>query len=542
MSLGYTPGRNMADRDKLASTRFVGMLLPVLILIIAIVVLPIALTKIPSSADYVNHLARMYVIAFGKTDPILSSFYGIDWKFIPNLAMDLIVPPLAHVFGIFAAGSLFLVSYIVLVITGTLALNYSLFRRWSLGPLVAALFVYNGESRDGVVNYLFGIGLALWGAAGWVALRQGPPLLRAAASTAVISVLFVCHLEAVGLYGLAILALEASTLVARWRWFDRHFWIDVAVLAGPFLIVPVLISLGPTAGFVGSMQWSAFPGVYGYIYPKLHGLRAVVLTENLRIDAAVVLVIAVAVAVSWSRGYLRMHPAGWFLLATAGPLFLVLPHKFLSAGDVDVRLPIGVLFFWLATLDWRLPTPRARGVFATAILALALVRVGVIAVTWIPFNNVRAELEASLREVPPGSRVLIARPHVPEQSVFGLIYLPCLATIERSSVVSLTFSHPAQQVLTVAPALRPFVGGYNDDPPDIADVLAEKLPAGAPAGTRLYWKDWATHYDFMYLIWTNGEINLAPDRLVEAYRGTNFRLYRIRHDVARLAQTSPPHG
>jgi hypothetical protein len=90
--------------------------------------------------------------------------------------------------------------------------------------------------------------------------------------------------------------------------------------------------------------------------------------------------------------------------------------------------------------------------------------------------------------------------------------------IERSSLVSIAFSHPAQQVLVVNSAIRPFVGGYNDDPPDMADIIAERLPAGAPPGARMYWKDWVHHYDYLYMIWTSDEANPLPDHLVELYR------------------------
>jgi hypothetical protein len=136
-------------------------------------------------------------------------------------------------------------------------------------------------------------------------------------------------------------------------------------------------------------------------------------------------------------------------------------------------------------------------------------------------------MEVSLLKVQPGSRILIAHPHEMTQAVFGLFYLPCLSIIERSSLVSIEHSHPAQQILTVNPAIRDFVGGYNDDPPDITDILAERLPASAPPHTRLYWRRWQARYDYLYLIWVSDQPNPAPDRLIELYRGDNFRLYQI---------------
>ena len=54
--------------------------------------IPIWTHPLPPLSDYVNHLARMQVIATLPKNPQLAGFYEIDWQVIPNLTMDLIVP------------------------------------------------------------------------------------------------------------------------------------------------------------------------------------------------------------------------------------------------------------------------------------------------------------------------------------------------------------------------------------------------------------------------------------------------------------------
>src|SRR5471032_303179 len=54
--------------------------------------IPIWTHPLPPLSDYVNHLARMHVIATLSKNPQLARFYEIDWQVIPNLTMDLIVP------------------------------------------------------------------------------------------------------------------------------------------------------------------------------------------------------------------------------------------------------------------------------------------------------------------------------------------------------------------------------------------------------------------------------------------------------------------
>ena len=54
--------------------------------------IPILVYPWPPLSDYMNHLARMHVIAAINTDPDLSRFYEVHWQIIPNLMMDLVVP------------------------------------------------------------------------------------------------------------------------------------------------------------------------------------------------------------------------------------------------------------------------------------------------------------------------------------------------------------------------------------------------------------------------------------------------------------------
>ena len=164
--------------------------------------IPIWTHPLPPLSDYVNHLARMHVIATLSKNPQLASFYEIDWQVIPNLTMDLIVPLLARVMNIYLAGQVFIVAMFALIVSGVLALNRALIGRWSVFPLFAFPLLYNYVFLVGLMNYIFGIGVALWALAGWIAVRERAWPLRFALSTACVVVLFFCHLSALGIYGI----------------------------------------------------------------------------------------------------------------------------------------------------------------------------------------------------------------------------------------------------------------------------------------------------------------------------------------------------
>src|SRR5450631_3456667 len=190
----------------------IAVLFAALMLLISI---PIWTHPLPPLSDYVNHLARMHVIATLSKNPQLAQYYEIDWQAIPNLTMDLIVPLLARVMNVYLAGQVFIVGMFALIISGVLALNRALVGRWSVFPLFAFPLLYNYVFLVGVMNYIFGIGVALWALAGWVALRERVWPLRIALSTACVVLLFFCHLSALGIYGIGVLSVEILRLWER---------------------------------------------------------------------------------------------------------------------------------------------------------------------------------------------------------------------------------------------------------------------------------------------------------------------------------------
>ncbi len=183
-------------------------------LLLLVVSIPIWTNPVPPLSDYVNHLARMHVIAAIAHDANLARFYEVDWQPIPNLMMDVIVPILARVMSVYLAGQIFLLAMLALMLTGALALNRALFGRWSAFPLIATPLLYNHVFLVGLTNYIFGIGLALWAMACWVALRERHWSLRLGVSAVFAVALFFCHLSSLGVYGVGLLAIEFAPLVA----------------------------------------------------------------------------------------------------------------------------------------------------------------------------------------------------------------------------------------------------------------------------------------------------------------------------------------
>src|SRR5581483_2921257 len=170
---------------------FTGAQIVILFIVLTIfIAIPIITHPLPPISDYVNHLARMHVIATIGTDANVARFYQINWDIIPNLMMDFVVPVFARVMNVYLAGQLFVIASFVLITTGTLALNRALMGRWSVLPLIAFPLLYNYVFLVGLANYIFGIGLAVWALAAWVFLRERAWPLRYIASSLFVVMLF----------------------------------------------------------------------------------------------------------------------------------------------------------------------------------------------------------------------------------------------------------------------------------------------------------------------------------------------------------------
>jgi hypothetical protein len=202
-----------------------------------------------------------------------------------------------------------------------------------------------------------------------------------------------------------------------------------------------------------------------------------------------------------------------------------MPLEMMSGWGADIRLPIGALFILIGFLDWRLPTAAAQRRFVLVVGALALTRVAAMEAVWRDMDPVVADFQRSLAAIAPGSRILVAEAS-DQPLLYPLRYLPCLATIERSSLVSLEFSNPHHHNLTVRPAYRGIVN-YSDVTLTLADVLDPPPPSSE---RRVYWRNWTSDYDYFYVLWmSEDEPNPAPDRLSEVFSGRGFRLYRVLH-------------
>ncbi|HTM75885.1 MAG TPA: hypothetical protein VL198_21860 [Pseudolabrys sp.] len=497
--------------------------LQILVLAVALTLLisiPIWTHPLPPLSDYVNHLARMHVIADLYRNQQLAMFYQLNWQVIPNLAMDAVVPPLARLVNVYLAGQIFLVATFALIMSGVVMLNRALIGRFSVLPLLAIPLLYNYIFLVGLTNYQFGIGIALWALAGWVSTRDRVWPIRFALSTASVVILFFCHLSSLGIYAIGLLSVEILRL---WQqksapWLPR---IAEFVLGGlPFLIVVPLLYQSPTMNLVAATFWEQ--------RGKLDGLIYVFATYSDILAFALIATLTAGAIWAVRHRVLQFHPLATILLVVGGVIYFALPRVMFDTYMTDQRVPLGVVFMLFACGDIDTRRRMVRRGFLSLLIVLIALRLLEVDYNWSQLSDSTSEFRSSVRRIAPGSKVFVAYANASageDVRDLGLVHAACIATIERSSLVTTLFTVEGKQVVHVRPEFRYFADLNDGTPPSTPQLIlaAEHPLPDMPA----FWLNW-TKFDYIYILFTEDDApNPDPARLRLVSDGDRFQLYRI---------------
>ncbi|MGH6771482.1 MAG: hypothetical protein ACRECO_20975 [Xanthobacteraceae bacterium] len=495
------------------------------VLVMGLVAIPVSTHPLPPLSDYFNNLARAYVITAIGSDPDLQRFYAIEWQVVPNLMIDLVVPVLHRFMTIYLAGQVFIVTAFFLMLSGTMALNRALFGRWSAVPLVAAVLIYNEVLLVGVVNYVFGIGLSLWAPTAWIALRERAWPWRFAVSTLFALALFACHLFAVGLYGLGLLAFESQRLWATRKEPLRPRLLDFVATGLPFVPVAALLLASPTMDLAGQTFWEP--------WGKFEGLQLVVTVYYLSIGFGIAVLMIAAIALAARLRLLRLHPVGWALLAVGLAVYVAMPRAIFGSHLADERLPVALAFMLIACLDLDMREWRVRYAFAVFLAGLLALRLAEVQIAWNGLARELAAFRQSVMALERGARILVV--HADRDAYWDerwrvsdlqFMHAASLATIERSALVSTTFSVKGKQILHVRKPYRKSVDANDGHPPQAAwlrDAEARAAKYGAA-----HWTRWQQDFDYVYVLFAKrSDPNPDERRLALAAAGPGFKLYRV---------------
>lgn len=407
-----------------------------------ITLIPFGLCSPLPLSDYPNHVARMHIIAHLGQSADLAKYYSINWQFIPNLAMDILVPLMMPALSAETASLVFAALGMFLMSSGAVVLHRQLYGRWSLLPFTSFLLLYNRHFLWGFLNYLFSVGLGLWMLAAHIYLRDRSPLFRVVLFSALAMALLLSHLHAFASYAILIGGYEISV---AWRNRDQAPWRGLLVSAAQFVLPVILFfALSSTTDRAGEIKWSS-PA------DKVAGLLDMVNNYNLPLDIATFLVLAGLVGLGLFTRRLSIHRDMRLPLALLFVIYLCLPRLMFASFGADRRLLVMVALATVAAMDVRLETPRARTALAASIAMLFFVRMGVIGANWLQAQRVYQPILAAMEQLPKGARVavLVGGDNFPYLANPPLDHVPNMAVITRDAYLNTLFAEPGKQVLEV---------------------------------------------------------------------------------------------
>ncbi len=300
-------------------------------MLVMLATLPLLWPTIPPLVDLPGHMGR-YRVELDAGTTSLRQFYEFKWALIGNLGVDLLIVPVAKIFGLELGVKLICIAIPAMTAGALLWIAREVHGRVPPTALFALPLAYGHPFLFGFVNFALSMALALLAFALWLRLaRRGRMRLRAALFVPISILLWVCHTFGWGLLG--VLAFSAELI--RRRDGGSAWWraaIEAALSCVP-MSFPVILMIAWRSGAVagGTADW--FNGT-----AKLMWLNMTLRDRWHAYDAASLLILFMLVffairdkRLEFSR---NLGASALFLLA----VFLILPRIVFGSAYADMRL------------------------------------------------------------------------------------------------------------------------------------------------------------------------------------------------------------
>ena len=493
--------------------------------LLVIALLPFALCSPLPLSDYPNHMARMHILANIGNSADLARHYALDWGFVPNLAMDVLVPPLIPFLSAEAATMLFTALTLFLISSGAVVLHRVLYGRINLVPFAAFLLLYNRQFIWGFLNYLFSVGLALWLFAAHVYFRDRMNAVTRVLMFSLLSViLLVSHLHALASYAILVGCYEISI---AWRTFRKtgDFRASALMLPAVQFIIPVVMffALSRTAERAGDTRFGGWQN-------KVLGLLDIFNNYYPAFDAACFVLVGALLAVGLYTKRASIHPDMKLSLVVLFVLYLILPSVLFSSYGADRRLLVMVALVLFASLEVRLESMRLARRLTMALGLLFIVRMGVIGVEWTKAQEIYTPILASMDKLEEGSRVavVVGGEITPSLQNPPMDHLGNMAVVKKNVYINSLFAEPGQQVLRLK---NPASKDFAISPSQTFRVYSHQMGSQDP-----FERIPLDKFDYVMMINPQYFIAERPSQLEQIIDEKTVSLYR---NVEQKADTAP---
>ncbi len=486
---------------------------------------PVIITPVPPLTDYPNHLARCYLLAFGDSDQALGQMFSRQWQIIPNVAIDLILPRLMHVFSPLTAGRIMLVFCLLIPTSGAIALNHAYFRRRSLWQIASGFAAYNALFLMGFMNFAIGIGVAMWGAAAWVRYRESHSWASVLFAAFLSPVLFFFHLFGLCFYALLVGSYEFFITFVRWssKGVNIRFALHRVIMFAVTMIVPlILYLLSPIEKLSLDPVWPSFSR-------KIYFAFGWILEYSRLFDLFVAASLVAFLVFCVMNGRAFISKAGLVAATALCCVYLVTPFAFKGVYFVDTRLPVMLGFMIFAAFLPRGLTSNQRYVALAFFAVLLVTRISFVSRVWVESQRDLDDVRSVVQAVRVGSRVLVAdvtgsdnpgwyesmpiSRRIPEVAP-TYWHLASFVLLDRRAFWPNIFADASQQPIAVKEPYRE-LQAVRSALPNYVDLTRRQF-AEDELEHFPFLAEWQQKFDFVLLLNAEGVPNLSqflPDRL-----------------------------
>lgn len=419
---------------------------------------PLLWPDVPPLVDLPGHMGR-YRVQLDQGNPVFAQWYNFEWSLIGNLGIDLLVIPLAPLFGLELAVKLIVIAIPVLTVSGLLWIAREVHGEVPPTAFFAVPLAYSFPLHFGFVNFALAMALALNAFALWLRLaRLGRLRLRAALFVPLSIALWVTHTFGWGVLGVLAYSAELVRLWDQKRGLVRSLvgaGISCLVLALPMVLMLAWRSGDHVSGKTG--DWFNWRLKWEWVTMILRDRWKWFDLGSLALIGLLLLSALRHPHISWSR---NLTMSALFLAL----VYALLPRIVFGSAYADMRLAPFVLAVAVIGLRARPGLSRRKAtLIATAALAFAGVRLAATTASFWQYDRTYDRELAALAHVPANARLISfvgAHCRWP-WAMTRLEHLPAMALVRRGAFANDQWSMAGAQLLTVR-----YRGnrGFNHDP------------------------------------------------------------------------------
>jgi hypothetical protein len=371
------------------------------------------------------------------------------------------------------------------------------------------MLVFNEAFIKGFINFLFGVGLAMWCIGFWILMRNTKPCFKIALFSILSSLILISHLFAFGFYAVIISTYEIGIFLKK----KNIAFNQLAINYCQFILPLILYHFSPTSSSKANIEYSSIRTKL-FVYPF-----TLFSHYSWKLNLLTVISLLVIIGVGFYLKKIKFDKSMILPIIVLTIIYLIIPRTLSSGSNVDWRLLIPLTLIISSSINLSTNSNKIINIcLASLLLLIFLLHLSTITVKWASMQNEYQEISHTLEKINEGSRIFTARGYYSDEdyrkNTIAFMHFPTYAIIWKSAFVPSLFAFETQQPVR-----------FNKDYIDIVNHTSS--PVYNPT-QEIDWDTVIKQYDYVLLARKELIEKIPLSSLSAIYQGKNNTLYKIK--------------